>query len=83
MFHPYHTVFTPRRFHVTYTLHCAVVMQVAQELGILLDPIYSLAAWEVASQLAAESSGEDGVLMLHSGGGLGLHGLAQRYPDRF
>jgi D-cysteine desulfhydrase len=60
-----------------------VIKQVAEELGILLDPIYSLAAWEIASELAADSSSEAGVLMLHSGGGLGLHGIAQSYPDQF
>ena len=63
-------------------------IQIARELGLLLDPIYSLAAWEVAVQNAAEhSTGEDGsqqrVCMLHCGGLHGLYGLAQRYPADF
>ena len=56
--------------------------QVARAHGVLLEPMYSLAAWEAAEQLAASSMPGD-VAMLHSGGGLGLHGLAQRFPDDF
>ncbi len=58
--------------------------QVAQETGILLDPIYSLAAWEVAEEVAAAPGAEQGrTAMLHSGGMMGLFGLAQRFPDQF
>ena len=59
---------------------------VAQRHGILLDPIWNLAAWEAACQLAAAAQGEGGgerVAMLHTGGHLGLCGLAQRWPDQF
>ncbi len=56
----------------------------AQETGILLDPIYSLAAWEVAEEMAGKTRGEEGsVAMLHSGGMMGLFGVAQRFPDQF
>lgn len=56
----------------------------AQETGILLDPIYSLAAWEVAEGMAVAPGAEQGsVTMLHSGGMMGLFGLAQRFPDQF
>jgi 1-aminocyclopropane-1-carboxylate deaminase/D-cysteine desulfhydrase-like pyridoxal-dependent ACC family enzyme len=61
-------------------------MQVARETGLLLDPIYSLAAWESALELSEQHSADDAdarVVMLHSGGSLGLHGLAQRYPEQF
>lgn len=67
-------------------------LQVARTHGILLDPIYSLAAWEVAVELAGGRavegstkalSGSGPVAMLHCGGALGLHGLAQRYPNDF
>ena len=65
-------------------------MQIAKQYGILLDPIYSLAAWEVALELAesryyrqSESGGNSQVVMLHTGGASGLHGLAQRFPDSF
>ena len=57
------------------------VEQVAQKTGILLDPIYSLAAWEVAAEMAGAAEGN--VAMLHSGGMMGLFGLAQRFPDQF
>ena len=60
------------------------MLQVAQEHGILVDPIYSLAAWEAASQaLQIQQSGMSRVVMLHTGGALGLQGVAQRYPDWF
>ena len=59
-------------------------MQVARAHGVLLDPVYSLAAWEAAEALAAGSAARRvGVAMLHSGGGLGLHSLAQRFPEEF
>ena len=54
--------------------------QAARDTGILLDPIYTLAAWEVAQEMCSTG---DRVAMLHSGGALGLHGLAQRWPDDF
>lgn len=58
----------------------------ARETGLLLDPVYSLAAWEAAVELAAQrrACGDSTpVVMLHCGGGLGLHGLAQRFPESF
>ena len=66
----------------------SVIVQVARTTGLLLDPIYSLAAWEVAVQqaeavAAAESSPAARVCMLHCGGMHGLHGLAQRFPADF
>lgn len=60
-----------------------VLMQVAQQHGILLDPIYSLAAWEAACSLAGDTELGTRVAMLHTGGSLGLQGLAQRHPEWF
>ena len=49
-------------------------------------------ATQLATQLATESCGEQRVtgderahevVMLHTGGTMGLFGLAQRYPDQF
>lgn len=63
--------------------------QIAKQHGVLLDPIYTLAAWEVSHQLAhgVEEVDVPGlattVVMLHTGGSAGLYGLAQRYPDSF
>jgi len=65
-------------------LDCCGRAQVAQETGILLDPIYSLAAWEVAKEMAGSGAGtSQRVVMLHSGGMMGLFGLAQRFPEQF
>ncbi len=68
----------------------AVILQVAKQHGILLDPIYTLAAWEAASAAAQESSqaaapvqDHKRIVMLHTGGAGGLHGLAQRFPESF
>lgn len=62
----------------------ATCRQIARETGILLDPIYTLAGWDMASKLCqcrGDSKGE--VALLHTGGTLGLFGLAQRYPLQF
>ena len=62
-----------------------LVAQVAQEHGILLDPIWTLAAWEVAQQLSGQPADEGQVsVMLHTGGSaLALQGLSQRFPEIF
>ncbi|KAL4440249.1 hypothetical protein ABPG75_003250 [Micractinium tetrahymenae] len=92
----------PRRFGKVLPGEVAACRAVAQRHGILLDPIWNLAAWEVASQAAqaaacgdqsghssgpgssgGSDAGEEVVAMLHTGGHLGLCGLAQRFPDQF
>ena len=86
----------PRKFGKVLPGEVAACRTVAQRHGILLDPIWSLAAWEVSCQLAAAAAAADGgsgaataeqggeqVVMLHTGGMLGLCGLAQRFPDQF
>ncbi|RLM94127.1 putative D-cysteine desulfhydrase 2, mitochondrial [Panicum miliaceum] len=50
--------------------------------GKVLDPMYTLAAWEQAVDLCRRDS-EAKVVMIHTGGTLGLFGLAQRYPPQF
>ncbi|GLI69952.1 hypothetical protein VaNZ11_014693 [Volvox africanus] len=118
---------SPRRFGKVLPGEIAACKLVAQLYGIGLDPIYSLAAWEVASreavadvvmamasvsatlpvQAAVATSARDAdrgalnihgceigsncshvegsphVVMLHGGGALGLHGLAQLSPTDF
>ena len=77
----------PRKFGKVLPGEVAACRGVAQRHGILLDPIWSLAAWEVSCQLAsaAAAAAEEGeqVAMLHTGGMLGLCGLAQRFPGQF
>ncbi|OAY34428.1 D-cysteine desulfhydrase 2, mitochondrial isoform X2 [Manihot esculenta] len=58
--------------------------KIAQQTGILVDPIYTLAAWEMATQLSKEETdGGAKIVMLHTGGTLGMFGLAQRYKTYF
>ncbi len=74
----------PRRFGNVLPGEVAACRNVARDHGILLDPMYSLAAWEAAEQMAStKDRTPGGVAMLHAGGSLALHGLAQRFPDQF
>ncbi|OEL35523.1 putative D-cysteine desulfhydrase 2, mitochondrial [Dichanthelium oligosanthes] len=74
--------FSPRRFGKVLDGEIATCRQVAQQTGILLDPMYTLAAWEQAVDLCRGDS-EAKVVMIHTGGTLGLFGLAQRYSPQF
>lgn len=61
-----------------------VCQRIAQQTGVLVDPVYTLAAWELATQLSQrEAKGGVKVVMLHTGGTLGMFGLAQRYKSYF
>lgn len=81
------------RFGKFYEEEVRACKRVARGCGILVDPIYSLAAWEVSCQLATGGSvaGVTGVpggkrrrvVMLHTGGSLGLFAVAQRFPNAF
>lgn len=58
--------------------------RIAQETGVLVDPIYTLAGWELATKLSQEErKGGAKVVMFHTGGTLGMFGLAQRYKSYF
>lgn len=57
---------------------------IAGQTGILLDPIYTLAAWEHAVCLCQlEAEDKSNVIMFHTGGTLNMFGLAQRYKTHF
>ena len=71
----------PRKFGSMLPGDAEACRAAARATGILLEPVYSLAAWEVAQDMCRQQ--REGVVMLHSGGALGLHGLAQRWPDDF
>lgn len=60
----------------------ALCRQIAQQTGILLDPMYTLAGWEQAVDLCVGDS-RTKVVMIHTGGTLGFCGLAQRYSSHF
>lgn len=57
--------------------------QIAKQTGILVDPVYTLAAWETAMLLCSNDAEEPEVVLLHTGGTLGMFGLAQRYKKYF
>ncbi|KMZ58459.1 hypothetical protein ZOSMA_76G00150 [Zostera marina] len=55
--------------------------KISQQTGIPVDPIYTLAAWEYPVRFSQEHFPK--VVMLHTGGTLGMFGLAQRYMNSF
>jgi D-cysteine desulfhydrase len=69
--------FSPRRFGKVLNGEIALCRQIAQQTGILLDPMYTLAGWEQAVDLCVGDS-RTKVVMIHTGGTLGFCGLAQR-----
>ncbi|KAH7424417.1 hypothetical protein KP509_11G008000 [Ceratopteris richardii] len=71
----------PRKFGNVLEGEIQSCRKIARETGILLDPVYTLAAWEVSSNMV--TAGHEEVVMLHTGGTMGLFGLAQRYPSEF
>ncbi|KAG8077640.1 hypothetical protein GUJ93_ZPchr0007g5496 [Zizania palustris] len=73
---------SPRRFGKVLNGEIARCRQIAQQTGILLDPMYTLAGWEQAVDLCVGDS-RTKVVMIHTGGTLGLCGLAQRYSAHF
>lgn len=73
-----------RRFGKVLKGEIDLCRKISMQTGILLDPIYTLAAWEQAILLSLSGSNEEAkVVMLHTGGTLGLFGLAQRYSSDF
>ncbi|KAL8161675.1 hypothetical protein V2J09_013164 [Rumex salicifolius] len=74
--------FNPRRFGNVLDGEVKACQQVASQTGILIDPMYTLAAWEAVTALCQETS-QPPVVVLHTGGTLGMFGLAQRYKSYF
>ncbi|KAL3501097.1 hypothetical protein ACH5RR_035546 [Cinchona calisaya] len=73
----------PRKFGNIRKGEVEECQRIAQQTGILVDPVYTLAAWELATQLSQEQGTSAKVVMLHTGGTLGMFGLAQRYKPYF
>ncbi|KDO82137.1 hypothetical protein CISIN_1g012606mg [Citrus sinensis] len=74
----------PRKFGNVFEGEIEACHRIAQLTGILVDPVYTLAAWEMATLLSDEKLKQDAdVVMLHTGGTLGMFGLAQRYKSSF
>jgi len=73
---------TPRPFGKVLPGELARCADVARRHGILLDPIWTLASWTAATDAVASSADADvDAAVLMTGGGLGLHGIAQRWPQ--
>lgn len=75
---------SPRKFGKVLKGEVELCRQIAQQTGILVDPVYTLASWEYATHTCQNSTCSNvSVVMLHTGGTLGLFGLAQRYKSYF
>ncbi|CAH8266772.1 unnamed protein product [Arabidopsis lyrata] len=72
----------PRKFGKVLEGEVEMCRKIAQETGVLVDPMYTLAAWETATELVLDEKSSI-VVMLHTGGTLGMFGLAQRYKSCF
>ncbi|OMO81535.1 Tryptophan synthase beta subunit-like PLP-dependent enzymes superfamily [Corchorus olitorius] len=72
----------PRKFGNILEGEIEACQQIAQQTGIPVDPVYTLAAWETATEIT-NANGDANVVMLHTGGTLGMFGLAQRYKSYF
>lgn len=74
----------PRKFGNILKGEVEACQQIARQTGILVDPVYTLAAWELATGLSQKDTKEGAkVVMLHTGGTLGMFGLAQRYNKSY
>ncbi|CAM8953469.1 unnamed protein product [Rhodiola kirilowii] len=65
----------PRKFGNVLEGEVEACQQVAQQPGISVDPVYTLAAWELAMHLSQISNDATEVVMLHTGGTPGIFGL--------
>jgi D-cysteine desulfhydrase len=72
----------PRKFGSILPGEIALCARLAARHGVLLDPVWTLAAWE-AAEAAALADPARPVVMVHSGGALGLAAAAQRWPGEF
>ncbi|PIN05651.1 D-cysteine desulfhydrase [Handroanthus impetiginosus] len=73
----------PRKFGNILKGEVQECQKIAHQTGILVDPVYTLAAWDVATRLSQNAEEDCKVVMLHTGGTLGMFGLAQRYKSYF
>ncbi|CAA0814112.1 D-cysteine desulfhydrase 2- mitochondrial [Striga hermonthica] len=73
---------SPRKFGNVLKGEVEECHKIALQTGILVDPIYTLAAWDLTTRLS-QNEEEAKVVMIHTGGTLGIFGLAQRYKSYF
>ncbi|KAF3334810.1 D-cysteine desulfhydrase 2 [Carex littledalei] len=73
----------PRKFGKVLNGEIERCCKIAQQTAVPLDPIYTLAAWDLAVSLSLDKQMDTKVLMVHTGGTLGMFGLAQMYSSSF
>jgi D-cysteine desulfhydrase len=75
----------PRKFGNILPGEIGKCCEIASKFGVLVDPIWTLAAWEAAvTASSGEESDSNDVIMVHTGGAVGsLCGVAQRWPGEF
>ncbi|XP_075504717.1 D-cysteine desulfhydrase 2, mitochondrial isoform X1 [Primulina tabacum] len=73
----------PRKFGKILEGEVQECQRIAQQTGILVDPIYTLSAWDLATQLSENGEDDAKVVLLHTGGTLGMFGVAQRCKSHF
>lgn len=71
----------PRRFGKVLDGEFEKCRQIAQQTGVLFDPIYTLAAWEAIEH--RKSKHREQCVLVHTGGALNLFGVANRYSVSF
>ena len=69
----------PRRFGKVFEDEVHECLAFAKQTGVLLDPMYTLAAWKHTQVRRAQEM--NSTVIIHTGGGLNLWGVAQRFPD--
>jgi D-cysteine desulfhydrase len=74
----------PRKFGNILPGEVGKCREIAAKYGVLVDPIWTLAAWEAAVTASISSDDSSDVIMVHTGGVMGsLCGIAQRWPEEF
>jgi 1-aminocyclopropane-1-carboxylate deaminase/D-cysteine desulfhydrase-like pyridoxal-dependent ACC family enzyme len=78
----------PRKFGNIEKNEVVKCREIGSRYGVLVDPIYTLAAWEATVNTSSKGSNSDenvsDVIMVHTGGVMGsLCGIAQRWPEEF
>lgn len=71
----------PRRFGQVLDGEFEKCRLIARSTGLLFDPIYTLAAWDAIEHRKARH--RKGCVLVHTGGGLNLFGIASRYNISF
>lgn len=61
---------SPRKFGNILKGEVEECQKIAQKIGIIVHPVYTLAAWQLLTQLSLELGEDEKLVMLHTGGTL-------------